>query len=475
MGVPLSRLRRDFPGRGPVDEKLALTHLLFLCRVNAIQALYKEKIEPTSDVVSAQLTSISEVFSKMVSECEKWWGDKELRSLGKKGSSGDPIERITGIIAGVSRAFDDNLLDHLQGKVDLMKKLKDYLPAHGPMSAEFLRHIDNESKAIFRNTQPRALVKDLFKFKELTRKLMSEDLKKSGQSQSTPGKRKIAVFYATDRVWRNGLPRTKAGRLRYGVHMGSRALIEALTKLSGGNDKVFLQRRPVLKNVILVAADEGLSKFEDMLNKMNNGNSVPEPLISVYSSTRDRALYASALFQRCSRLGSTFSFFVKHSMRGRDRMVDVIDATGVFNHNILGHSYHAKAPEVLTDIQNLLRDSYRRAVERPLIQFKHGPGMDKDPGTDEEDEDPGTDEEDEDPGTDEEDEDPGMDEEDEDPGTDEEDEDLAEWVFHAIKQSWWDKYIKKNPKSGVSKILNSASSTRVRDGCEKLNNLREIS
>ncbi|CAM6010962.1 unnamed protein product [Sphagnum balticum] len=237
MGVTLSRLCSVFPETGPVhaEENLDLIYLLFRCRVNAIQTLYKEKIEFTSDVDSTQWTSISE----MISESYQLLSDERLKGLREKWDSGDIMARrlIVETSTEVSKAFDADLLGHLQLKVDLMKKLKDYLPDHGPMLEEFVRDIDNESKTILQNVQPNAVLEDLFTFKELTGKLMSEDPKKSGESQSTPSERKIAVFNATDRVWRDGHHGTEAGPFHYGVQYVSIPGGHEIGKVeSGGGD-----------------------------------------------------------------------------------------------------------------------------------------------------------------------------------------------------------------------------------------------
>ncbi len=56
-------------------------------------------------------------------------------------------------------------------------------------------------------------------------------------------------------------------------------------------------------------------------------------------------------------------------------MVDVIDASGVRCNSFRQHSYHAEAPEVLNDIQNLLT-KHQRAGYRPVIEpLRHDSGQ----------------------------------------------------------------------------------------------------
>jgi esterase/lipase superfamily enzyme len=147
--------------------------------------------------------------------------------------------------------------------------------------------------------------------------------------------------------------------------MGNRALIEALTKMYHG-----LKPSAALKNVILAAADEKLSKFEAMLDAMHKRSSVHSPQISVYSSAFDWPLFASECCQWKLRLGNTYSFF-GDSMEGRNwPMVGVVDASGVEYDNVQHHSYHAEAEEVLDDIEKLLKNSDKSL--RKLKYFRCG-------------------------------------------------------------------------------------------------------
>jgi esterase/lipase superfamily enzyme len=172
----------------------------------------------------------------------------------------------------------------------------------------------------------------------------------------------------------------------------------------------------VLKNVILAAADEELSKFEVMLPEMNKPGSVHRPLISVYSSACDWPLFVSGCINWHLRLGNTVSFFGNHSMRGGDHMVDVIDASGVRCNSCLKHSYHAEAPEVLDDIQKLLTE-HKRAGDRLVIEpLRHMSGQ------------------------------VGH----------------GEWVFHAFVPSWWDQSMFNER---IERIQNEAlPSLRARNG-----------
>ncbi|CAM6000272.1 unnamed protein product [Sphagnum balticum] len=189
--------------------------------------------------------------------------------------------------------------------------------------------------------------------------------------------------------------------------MGNRALIAAMSERPYEEHrlKALVDKKGVLKNVILAAADETLENFEVMLQgmlpKSNRPDSVPRPLISVYSSACDWPLFVSGYINWKLRLGYSESLFGKHSMRKCDHyMVDVIDASGVRCNSFRQHSYHAEAPEVLNDIQKLLTE-HNRAGERPVIKpLLHDSGR----------------------------------------------------VFHAFDPSWWEEskfkgYIRKNPKS----------------------------
>ncbi|CAK9232068.1 unnamed protein product [Sphagnum troendelagicum] len=162
--------------------------------------------------------------------------------------------------------------------------------------------------------------------------------------------------------------------------MGNRALIEALTQ-PGWNplrNEESSRRRGVLTNVILAAADEVLDKFQEMLPEMDRQNSVHRPVISVYSSACDRALFASARLNWCClRLGYTKSLFRDHSMRAiPDSMVDVIDASGVPYDNSLQHSYYAEVPAVLYDIKNLLANDRREQNRLPQLIHRYPPHPD---------------------------------------------------------------------------------------------------
>lgn len=187
--------------------------------------------------------------------------------------------------------------------------------------------------------------------------------------------------------------------------MGNRALVAAMSERPYEEQrlKALVDKKGVLKNVILAAADETLENFEVMLQgmlpKLNRPDSVPRPLISVYSSACDWPLFVSGYINWKLRLGYTESLFGKHSMRKCDNyMVDVIDASGVRCNSFRQHSYHAEAPEVLNDIQKLLTEQ-NRAGERPVIKpLLHDSGL----------------------------------------------------VFHAFDPSWWEEskfkgYIRKNP------------------------------
>ncbi|CAK9275703.1 unnamed protein product [Sphagnum jensenii] len=179
--------------------------------------------------------------------------------------------------------------------------------------------------------------------------------------------------------------------------MGNRALIAAMSACpyEERRRKALVDKKGVLKNVILAAADETLENFEVMLQgmlpKSNRPDSVPRPLISVYSSACDWPLFVSGYINWHSRLGNTDSLFGNHSMLRCDQhMVDVIDASGVRCDSPLQHSYHAEAPEVLDDIQKLLTE-HKRAGDRPCIgRLCHNCGQ-------------------------------------------------GEWVFHAFVPRWWEK------------------------------------
>jgi esterase/lipase superfamily enzyme len=188
--------------------------------------------------------------------------------------------------------------------------------------------------------------------------------------------------------------------------MGNRALIAAMSKRPYGEQrlKALVDKKGVLKNVILAAADETLENFEGMLQGMLPKwywqalvpkwywqASVPRPLISVYSSACDWPLFVSGYINWHSRLGNTDSLFGNHSMRRCDQhIVDVIDASGVRCNSPLQHSYHAEAPEVLDDIQKVLTE-HKRAVDRPFIErLRHNSQQ-------------------------------------------------GEWVFHAFVPTWWEK------------------------------------
>ncbi|CAM6004343.1 unnamed protein product, partial [Sphagnum balticum] len=151
--------------------------------------------------------------------------------------------------------------------------------------------------------------------------------------------------------------------------MGNRALLEALAE-SGWNpmrNRRF-QWRAVLKNVILAAADEELSKFESMLRETHRQGAIHRPIISVYSSRRDKALKVSGFLNWRYRLGDTRSLLRRHPMRVGDNIVDVIDTSGV-DDSYLKHSYYAEVHAVLDDIQNLLRNDHHAQfrVQNPQI------------------------------------------------------------------------------------------------------------
>jgi esterase/lipase superfamily enzyme len=179
--------------------------------------------------------------------------------------------------------------------------------------------------------------------------------------------------------------------------MGNRALVAAMSERPYEEQrlKALVDKKGVLKNVILAAADETLENFEVMLQgmlpKLNRPDSVPRPLISVYSSACDWPLFVSGYINWHSRLGNTDSLFGNHSMRRCDQhIVDVIDASGVRCNSPLQHSYHAEAPEVLDDIQKVLTE-HKRAVDRPFIErLRHNSQQ-------------------------------------------------GEWVFHAFVPTWWEK------------------------------------
>jgi esterase/lipase superfamily enzyme len=152
--------------------------------------------------------------------------------------------------------------------------------------------------------------------------------------------------------------------------MGNRALLEALAgpRWNPMRNRHF-QWRAVLKNVILAAADEKRSKFESMLSETHRQGAIHRPIISVYSSLRDRPLHVPGFVNWRYRLGDTRSLLRRHPMRVGDNIVDVIDTSGVRYDSFRRHSYYAEAHAVLDDIQNLLRNDHHAQcrVQNPQI------------------------------------------------------------------------------------------------------------
>nr|PNR35471.1 hypothetical protein PHYPA_023371 [Physcomitrium patens] len=139
--------------------------------------------------------------------------------------------------------------------------------------------------------------------------------------------------------------------------MGNRGLIMALKKMSSTPS--------TLKNVVFAAADVERKDFDEMVRKVKMGDSriddaqqngreklsARAPLLTVYSSMTDQALWASKYVNWSKgRLGDTSFLHMETQEKGSDQ----VDVTGSkVTKAWLHHSYHVESPAVLDDIEVL--------------------------------------------------------------------------------------------------------------------------
>jgi len=230
MGATLSSLCST-PAEMDRGDGIDFTYLSFCYRVHAIEIL-NQAIGSASDADNTQWKEISVMIRKYDDEMS----DETLKELreeleeSRDGANSSIVKRIKI----VSDAFDTGLLSYLQAKVDLMKMLGDCLPNQGQKWEDFLKdRLEIAQPDVLYNfalpdLKPDAGPEVLETFKNQTRRLMlaiegvDEDVKGSGVSRPVQKENKIKVFYATNRLWRDGSYTWEAGDcLRYGFQQVS--------------------------------------------------------------------------------------------------------------------------------------------------------------------------------------------------------------------------------------------------------------
>ncbi len=141
--------------------------------------------------------------------------------------------------------------------------------------------------------------------------------------------------------------------------MGNRALLEALEKLSAS------RKRPAIHHVVLAAPDIDAQRFEQIADSINRYPS----RITMYASSKDRAIWLSKKFHSFSRAGEAGKNIVV------TRGVDTVDATIVDTSMFgLGHSYFATKRTVLGDIFELINKNTPPNKRFGLRQKTHQKG-----------------------------------------------------------------------------------------------------
>jgi esterase/lipase superfamily enzyme len=136
--------------------------------------------------------------------------------------------------------------------------------------------------------------------------------------------------------------RTHARTVHLIAHsMGNRALVAALNSMAGQGSPAL----PTFKQVILAAPDIDAGLFKQMA-----ANFPPmADRVTVYASSKDRALIVSRKYHQYLRVGDP-----KPSVTIVPR-VDTIDASAV-DTGLVGHSYYGDNRSILTDIFYLMKD-----------------------------------------------------------------------------------------------------------------------
>lgn len=140
--------------------------------------------------------------------------------------------------------------------------------------------------------------------------------------------------------------------------MGNRALTRAFGELVSSRPEL----RSRFREIILAAPDIDADVFiRDIAPQMIDARST----ISLYASSKDKALLASKKAHGYPRLGDTSDKIVV--LPG----MDTIDASAV-DTSFLGHSYFAERKSVISDIYNLLSEG-KRPDQRPGLKGVSSP------------------------------------------------------------------------------------------------------
>ncbi|MGH9916288.1 MAG: alpha/beta hydrolase, partial [Pyrinomonadaceae bacterium] len=126
--------------------------------------------------------------------------------------------------------------------------------------------------------------------------------------------------------------------------MGNRGMAVAISELL--NEKPAIRLR--LKQLILTAPDIGVDEFKGISTALVNAGAP----VTLYASSKDKALLASKVVNTTQRIGDTNQ--VVTVVKG----IETIDASDVST-DFLGHSYFAENGSVVSDMFYLFRTDLR--------------------------------------------------------------------------------------------------------------------
>ncbi|MDR6524602.1 esterase/lipase superfamily enzyme [Variovorax paradoxus] len=135
--------------------------------------------------------------------------------------------------------------------------------------------------------------------------------------------------------------------------MGSRIVTSALVEMIDRDPKIAKK----LLHLVLAAPDLDAAVFKEQVMPVLAGASVP---VTVYASSRDRALQTSVKLHGFTRVGSAG----KEIVFGDG--LETIDASAI-DTDFLGHSYFASSPSLIRDIGTLVVEG-KRAASRPNLK-----------------------------------------------------------------------------------------------------------
>jgi esterase/lipase superfamily enzyme len=145
--------------------------------------------------------------------------------------------------------------------------------------------------------------------------------------------------------------------------MGNRALTRAFGDMMRDRGPT---ARAIFRDVVLAAPDIDADIFRTQIVPALVG---PDTRVTLYASSRDRALLASKRVHQYARAGDAGHGLVLAPG------IDTIDASSVDKGDILGHSYFSDNRSVLSDLFLVVRDGLEPARRPGLSKGDHYPGL----------------------------------------------------------------------------------------------------